>query len=315
MALFDDSTTRAATQKHQADRAFSKAISKGFMQELKHILRRKSERLLPFDEVKERLELWHVVELGLQSVPIDMIIGSQGRYRNFTRNFLPLQENLRDRWKKVENAISNGKDLPPVELYKVCDAYFVKDGHHRISVAKSKGKRSIEARVYEYQCDVTLTDKTQLEELALLETYHKFLKATGLKQSRDPDLRLTVLGGYPLLMEHIQRHRFYLIDKSPNDVTLADDITLADAAASWHDEIYLPMVKLIEDNGILKSFPHRTEADFYIWITKYKSTLFQEGSLADDAKNTVDSYSRLFRRPLRRVIGKIKKTLGLVKYQ
>jgi len=309
MALFDDSTTRTANRKHQSEIAFSKAISKGFMEELKHLLHRRSERLLPFDEVKEKLELWHVKELGLQTIPIASIIGSQGRYKNFTRNFLPLQENLRNRWKQIENAISNGKDLPPVELYKVCDAYFVKDGHHRISVAKSMNKRSIEARVFEYQCDVALTDKTQLEELALLETYHKFLKATELKHSRNPDLRLTVLGGYPLLMEHIQRHRFYLMSK------LKKDVSLQDAAASWYDGIYMPMVNLINENGILRSFPHRTEADFYIWISKYKGSLFQEGTLADDAKETVDTYSRVFRRPLRRLLGKIRKKLGLVKYE
>ncbi len=308
MTLFDDSTTREANRKHQSDLAFSKAISKGFMQELKHLLKLRSERLLPFDEVKDKLELWYVKELGVRSVPIASVIGSQGRYRSFTRNFLPLQETLRSRWKQIEAAVSSGKDLTPVELYKVCDAYFVKDGHHRISVAKSRNQRTIEARVYEYQCDVALTDKTQLEELALLETYHRFLKETGLKQTRKADLRLTVLGGYPLLMEHIQRHRFYLMDK------LDREVNLADAAIFWYDDIYLPMVELITENGILKSFPHRTDADFYIWISRHKNSLFQEGFLADQAKSTIDNYSSIFRRPLRRILGKIRRKLGLVKY-
>lgn len=309
MPLFDDRTGQEAKLKHQSDLAFSKAISQGFMQELKQLLRRRSESLLPFDEVKEKLELWHVKDRGLHAVPLDSIIGSQGRYRSFTRNFLPLEENLRTRWKQIETAVTTGKNLPPVELYKVCDAYFVKDGHHRISVAKAKNKRTIEARIYEYQCDVCLNDKTRQEELTILETYHRFLKETGLKKSRNPDLRLTVLGGFPLLMEHIQRHRYYLMGKWKKNVDLQE------AASSWYDSIYQPMVDLITKNGILKHFPHRTEADFYIWISRYQNSLLQEDFTIDKAKNAIDSYSRVFSRPLRRLWGRIRNRLGLVTYK
>lgn len=103
MALYDEKTTREATSRHQSDRVFSKALSRGFMEELQRLLLKRSQRLLPFDEVKEKLELWYVEDLGLRSVPIDSIIGSQGRYKNFTRHFMPLDENLRARWKKVDD--------------------------------------------------------------------------------------------------------------------------------------------------------------------------------------------------------------------
>jgi len=308
MALFVDRSAQEAEARHLSDLAFSRAKYKGFMQELKFLVARKKSRLLSFDEVKEKLELWHVKEKGLQSVPINSIIGSQGRYRNFTRNFLPLEENLRTRWKQVEAAVSSGRDLPPVQLYKVCNAYFVKDGHHRISVAKTKNKRTIEAQIFEYECDVCLDDATRLEELTLLETYHHFLKETCLAKSGNPQLQLTVLGGYPLLMEHIQRHRFYLIERQKHDVTLQQ------AAFSWYGSIYLPIAELIRENGILKHFPHRTEADFYIWISRYKETLFAEGHITDDAKNVIEGYSKVFSRPLRRFWGKFRNFLGFVNY-
>jgi len=246
MALFDDKMDPEVASKFSSDIAFSKAISKAFVQELKGVLLRKSQRLIPFDEVKERLELWYVRDVGIHSVPLDSIVGSQGRYRNFTKHFLPLDENLRSRWKQIDIAVASGKDLPPVELYKVCRAYFVKDGHHRISVAKAKNRRTIEARVFEYDCDVSLDDKT--------------------------------------------------------------------AALSWFDKIYSPLVVLINDNGILKKFPHRTEADFYIWVSKHKNRLFQDTFVPDEARSVIESYSKILSNPLEKMLGKLRKMLGLVKY-
>ena len=308
MDLFDDTPNKEVTSKYKSDIAFSKAISRAFTQELKDLLLRRSKHLLPFDEIKEKLDLWYGKDIGLVSVPLGSIVGSQGRYRNFTRHFLPLDENLRDRWKQIDSAVESGKDLPPVELYKVCNAYFVKDGHHRVSVAKAKKKRSIEAKVFEYNCDLSLDDKTDLEQVAILETYHLFLKNTGLKKTRSPDLHLTVLGGYPILMEHIQRHRFYLMGEKKMEVDIEA------AAISWFDNIYTPMVVLINKNGIMEKFPHRTKTDFYIWISKYKNRLFQDVLELDETKDMVDSYSKIFSSPLRKVLGKFRKFFGLVKY-
>lgn len=241
-------------------------------------------------------------------MPLDSIIGSQGRYRNFTRHFLPLDENLRTRWKDIEIAIESGKDLPPVELYKVCKAYFVKDGHHRISVAKAKKKRTIEAKVFEYNCDLSLDDKTDFEQIAILETYHRFLKETELKQKRQPRLHLTVLGGYPILMEHIQRHRFYLEKKEQRKISVTE------AALSWFDNIYSPMRDLIRKKGLLDKFPHRIETDFYIWVSKYKNRLFQDIFVHEDAQSVLDNYLKVLSNPVQKIQGKLRRFFGRVKY-
>lgn len=308
MSLFKIRSPKEAATRTQADAVFSRAMSRALARELKDQLLRRSRHLLPFDEVRERLELWYGRDIGRQTVPLDAIVGSQGRYRNFSRHFLPLDENLRQRWKEIEMAVAAGRDLPPVELYKVCNAYFVKDGHHRISVAKAKQRTNIEARVFEYPCDFSLDDKTDLEQLAILETYHRFLKKTGLKNAREPRLHLTVLGGYPILMEHIQRHRFYREKKENTPVSLNQ------AAVSWFDNIYTPMAEVIRKNGILDSFPHRTETDFYIWISTYKNMLFQDEFELEQARNQVEQYRKVFSNPLRRFRGRIRRFFGRVKY-
>ena len=223
MPIFDDSATKNAEKKHRPDVDFSQAMQKAFWEELKGFILRRSTRLLPFDEVKDKLEIWFVRDLGIQTVSIDSIVGSEGRYRNFTKYFLPLKKDLRERWKKVVQAHYSRLNLPPVELYKVHDVYFVKDGHHRVSVARAKGVRNIEAQVYEYECDVPLDKGIDLEKLGIQETYHQFLKDTQLSRSRPHlKLQLTLLGGYPVLMDHIQAHKYYLEKDKGEEIPLSE---------------------------------------------------------------------------------------------
>ena len=184
MTLFDDSTSKRANKEHQLDIDFTRAMYKAFKEELKGFLLRKSRRLLPFDQIKDKLEISFTRNLGVQEIAIDNIVGSEGRYRSFTRQFLPIQEDLRDRWKKVSQARDSKKDLPPVELYKVCNAYFVKDGHHRVSVARTKGNKYIEAQVYEYECDVPLEKDTDfdIKESPLASFIVKFIGFKEIEQ-------------------------------------------------------------------------------------------------------------------------------------
>ncbi len=310
MALFDDKTTRRAKKEHRAENDFSLARQKAFWDEIKGFIRRKSTRLLPFDEVKNKLEACFTKDLGIQTVPIDSIVGSEGRYRSFTRHFLPLDDDLRDRWKKVGEAHYAKQSLPPVELYKVGDAYFVKDGHHRISVAKTRGVRHIEAIVYDYECDVPLDKETDLEKLTIQETYYQFLKDTELRKNRpNPGLQLTLLGGYPILMEHIQAHKYYLEDLEGGEVSLSD------AACSWYDKVYTPLADAIRKNRIMKEFPHRTETDFYIWVIKNRGKLSDQYGRELDDESAVEAFSQKYTRPFWKIIGTFRRIFGLVRYR
>jgi len=310
MRIFDDSRLQQANKEHQSDIDFSLAMQKAFWDELKGFINRKSPRLLPFEEVKDKLEIWFVQDLGTQTVPVDTIVGSEGRYRNFSRRFLPLQENLRDRWKKVNQAHYAHHDLPPVELYKVCDAYFVRDGHHRVSVARAKGVKHIEAMVYDYGCDVPLDKETDLEKLGIQEAYHQFLKDTQLNKNRPhPGLQLTLLGGYPILMEHIQTHKYYM--KKVN----GKNVSLPEAACSWYDNVYIPLATVIRKNRIMKYFPHRTETDFYLWVIKNRGKLSDQYALNEEPDSMVEAYARKYGGLFRKIIGAFRRFFGLVRYR
>jgi len=310
MPIFDDSKTRHAKKEHRLDKDFTQAVQKAFWEELKGLILRRSARLLPFDEVKDKLEIWFVRDLGIQNVSIDSIVGSEGRYRSFTRHFLPLEEDLRDRWKKVGQAHYSRQNLPPVELYKVRDAYFVKDGHHRISVARAKGVKNVEARIYEYECDVPLDRGTDLEKLAIQEAYHQFLKDTQLGKNRPQQrLQLTLLGGYPLLMDHIQAHKHYLEKEK------GEGVSLPEAACSWYDTVYTPLATVIRKNRIMKQFPHRTETDFYLWIIQHRNQLINEHRWKGEPESMVESYTQKYGGVFRKILGAFRRFIRLVRYR
>ncbi len=107
------------------------------------------KRLLSFEEAKGALAHWSQVYRGMRTVEVDKITGSVGRYRDFDGSFLPLKESMRERWGRIDRAYHKGDVLPAVSLYKVGEAYFVRDGNHRVSVARYHKVVTIDAEVVE----------------------------------------------------------------------------------------------------------------------------------------------------------------------
>ena len=108
-------------------------------------------RLLSFEEVKGPLGAFSQAYLGMRIVPVEKIVGSLNRYRDFDRAFLPTRAGLEERWKRIDRAFHRGQELPLVVLYKVGDAYLVEDGNHRMSVARYQGVQWIATRKW-WEC-------------------------------------------------------------------------------------------------------------------------------------------------------------------
>jgi len=96
------------------------------------------------------LDLKTARDLGIQDVSLDKIVGSSGRYRDFDLSFRPLRADLRERWINIAQLSGSNHSLPPVRLYMIGQVYFVEDGNHRISVARSRDQQSIKALVIEF---------------------------------------------------------------------------------------------------------------------------------------------------------------------
>ncbi|GAB4425309.1 MAG: DUF4032 domain-containing protein [Anaerolineae bacterium] len=244
-------------------RDFDRAHRWAFFQDLLSALRYHPVDLLPFEAVHEKLHLGHKSYRGLQEIPLDAIVGSVGRYEDFTRSFMPRKTHTRPRWENIETLAEHG-GWPPIEVYKVSDTYFVRDGNHRVSVARQMGMDTIEAEVWEYLTRVPLEADDDLDDLIVRAEYLEFLDDTRLDQLR-PQQRiiLTLPGGYWELEESIAVHRHWeLVDKER-------DLTWPEAVADWYDHIYLPLVEKIQQEDILAYFPGRTEADLVVWVLRH----------------------------------------------
>jgi hypothetical protein len=146
----------------QVDKDFHRALLKACLRRWKGRLRRHSthDRLLSFDEAKGALARWSQAYRGIWPVEVEKIRGSVGRYRDFDGSFLPLKVSMGDRWSRIDRAYHRGEELPAVSLYKISDAYFVRDGNHRVSVARYHGVAAIDAEVVELRGQVR-TDGAQ----------------------------------------------------------------------------------------------------------------------------------------------------------
>lgn len=282
---------------------------KAFLHEVAAVIAGRPRDLLSFEEVRAKLHAHDQRDLGLQVVPLAQIAGSVDRYRDFDRSFLPTQGHTEGKWKGVDRARRRSIELPPVKLYRMGDVYFVRDGHHRVSVARETGAEFIDAEVIEVQARVPLTPNLTAHELELAGEYAVFLERTRLDRLR-PDQRIefTAPGGYADLWEHIQVHRYYL------GLEQGRDISLEEAVTSWYDALYLPVVEVIRRRNILADFPGRTEADLYRWIMDHRHYLRERCQQDVDVETAGADFAQQFSRRLpKRVARRVRRLAQALK--
>lgn len=273
---------------------FESARRAGVMGDLLAVLAGRPTDLLPFETVRRELRLRHLVDRGIQQVPLGRIVGTLGRPGEFNRAFLPRDEALRDRWDRLLDLAKGPVGFPPVELYQVDQAYFVVDGHHRVSVAKSLGAPTIEAHVTEFLTPVPLEPGVSLADVLLRSGMAAFLEATGLEAETPDDYRVTVPDGYERLLDHIRVHGYYKGTERGIDLPWREEV------ASWRDHVYLPMIEVIRRSGILEEFPGRTETDLYLFVMDHLHALRQRYHDAPMAA-ALEEFEQATPRPPRRL--------------
>lgn len=270
---------------------FDDALRKGYWRSIFSWLTQNNNNLLPFDEVRKYIPLKGQHYIGLRQIPLNQIVGSVGRYNDFDRAFLPLHRFTSGRWISIDRAHLEDVILPPIEVYKIGQAYFVKDGNHRVSVARERGQIEIDADIIEIDTDVQIDSATDIDELIRTQEKALFLSQTRLKELRPTsDITLTIPGVYQKIIEHIEVHRYFMGNN------LQRDISWDEAVTNWFDEVYQPMENLIRKNAILNEFPGRTEADLYLWIIEHlwylRETLQSDVSMEEAALHFADEYSQ-----------------------
>jgi hypothetical protein len=267
---------------------FDEAIRKGFWRTVASWFTRTNNDLLPFDEIRSRLRTGGEHYMGVRQIPVEKIVGSVNRYNDFDRAFLPRRSHTRSRWESIDRAHLQDVILPPIEVYKLGEVYFVRDGNHRVSVALERGQAFIDAQVIEIDLDVPIDENTDINEMIRLSERAQFFKQTRLKElCKGAEIELSLPGAYELLLAHIETHKYFMgLDQKR-------DVPYEQAVVSWYDTVYQPLVAVIRTQDILADFPHRTEADLYLWIIEhlwylredYKGDVTLEEAATHFAKN------------------------------
>jgi uncharacterized ParB-like nuclease family protein len=271
---------------------FNAARRRAFVQDVLADLSGRSDSLLSFTEVHQQLHLSEPArDVTLEEIPLEKIVGSVGRYRDFTRAFLPRAQIDPQRWTRIDR-LRRQTDLPPIDVFEIGDCYFVRDGNHRVSVARARNDKTIRARVVEIPIRVPLGPDTSPDDLILKSGYAEFLENTSLdRECPDQHIELTRPGGYRSLQQHVEVHQFYMGLRSRHYPTLSE------AAADWYQNVYLPVVERIRVSGTLAHFPGRTEADLYLWIAENHARLQMRYSGPDQVQEAVDDFAQEHRRP------------------
>ena len=274
-----------------ANDEFTKAKARARLQGLMKTLSWKNNDLLSWYEVTSIIKPKSETYIGMQTIPVNRIIGSEGRYRDFSAAFLPKREMLRHRWVSVDEALHSDVILPPISVYSLGGWYFVRDGNHRVSVAKTMGQEFIDAEVVELDSKIPLEPGMSMRELRRRVVQYEremFIEQYGYLPIPMGDIVFTTPGAYPELVNHILVHK-YFINQSIDD----KEIPIEEAAKSWYENVYSPIVKVVREEHLLSSFPGNTEGDMYMWLVRRWDNMKREkkDSTIEDTVKVVEKES------------------------
>ena len=291
--------------KAQSEDDFNKAHTKAFINEIQHLLSPEEASLISLNDVKQMIKPNNETYVGMKVIPIDKIVGSEGRYKDFDNRFFPKSTHLKNRWQHVDEAAIQDITLPPIKVYEIAGLYFVRDGNHRVSVAKTRGTEFIDAEVVSLQSEIKLKKAENLKEIIKqIINYEKrvFYSETGFGDITDYwCLDFSSTGRYDVIYNHILTHKYYLNQNKEGEISMEE------AIKSWFHNVYFPLVSIIREKYILKSFPNRTLADLYVWTVRYWDDLKQKFGSDIPMDQAVKDFEKQYRIPLhKRILNRIK---------
>jgi hypothetical protein len=213
--------------------------------------------ILPFEEVVEALGRRRERELGLQTIPLDSIVGTVDRRREFDRSFRPTSSRMRGRWERIAKARRQGEAMPRIQVYRVGDMHFVKDGHHRVSVARAQGRRDIDAYVTEVLTAVDPDRSPRLADLPLKSHQRVFYERVSLPPEARGRIQLSDPWDYAELAESVEAWGFRTTQ------ACGELMSREEAAEAWFREDYEPIIAALHEAGMIGE---ETETEAYMRV-------------------------------------------------
>ena len=250
----------------------------------RHTLRRLAQRvartpgdvdvILPFDEVVSELGRVGERELGLQVVPLDSIVGTVDKPHGFDRSFRPTSSRVRGRWERIAQAMRRGEPIPPVSLYRVGDVHFVRDGHHRVSVARALGRPDIDAYVTDIRTRVGADRSLTVADLPVKGHERLFRERVPLPREAAERVTLSDPWKFGSLAEAVEGWAFRAGQER------GELLDRPEAARAWYDEEFVPVVAMLREADLVDE--DETDADAYMRLGSERYQLMRTTDWGDD---------------------------------
>jgi hypothetical protein len=244
---------------------FSRARRRRALARLSARLRRADDvdHILPFEEVVQALGRVGERRLGEQTIPLDSIVGTVDRSREFDRAFRPTSQRVRERWERINLAQRTGTAMPPIDVYRIGDMHFVKDGHHRVSVARALGHTDINAYVTEVLTQVGANHEIRLRDLPLKSHERLFYERVPLPPEARRRIHLGDEWTYAALAEAVEAWGFRVIQARERPMSRHE------VAEAWFREEYEPVVAMLDEAGLIPKGVTDTEAYMHVAALRY----------------------------------------------
>ncbi|MDX6673654.1 MAG: hypothetical protein QOH11_1072 [Solirubrobacteraceae bacterium] len=269
------SDTGFPTADAQSD--FLRARRARVLESLRRRLRREPDDvglILPLEEVLAALGRTGERHLGLRVVELDSIVGTVDRTKEFDRRFRPMSGRLRARWERMAEAQRRGESMPPVSLYRVGELHFVRDGHHRVSVARALGRETIDAYVTEVQTAVGAGRDITLADLPLKSHERLFFERVPLPPAERRRIRLRRPEDYARLAEGVEAWGFRAIQERGTAMSRHE------VAAAWLEREYAPVVAMLREADLCRGDDDETDA--YLRVAAERYTLLRSHEWTED---------------------------------
>jgi hypothetical protein len=223
-------------------------------------------KALSFQEVVDALGLVDEVALGIRVIPVDQIVGSVDRVREFDPKFRPRSGLSRRRFERIDEAARRGEPLPPIDVYQIGDIYFVRDGHHRVAVHRALDLPEIEADVRLVRTVVEPDDVRARSDLASRELRRLFLQRVPVGRTGRRALFLSDAEQYPWFAEMVEAWAARLMFAEGRCLERTE------AAKRWYAEEFVPVIEMIESADLLEK--GETPADAYMRVAGERYAVF-----------------------------------------
>ncbi len=222
--------------------------------------------VLPYEEVVAALGFVSEHRVGLSVVPLDAIVGSLDRAREFDRRFRPTSGRVRSRWEHIAAAMRRGESLPPVDLVRIGEIYFVRDGHHRVSVARAIGRHDIDAYVTEVITRLGAERTITLADLPLKSLERVFFERVPLPDQARSEITVSDPWDYAQLAQAVEAWGF----RTSQD--RGEAIGRRENAYQWLEEEYRPVVAMLREADLIGN---RTETEAYLRVSAERYRLLR----------------------------------------